>query len=191
MSCEHHLQWPPGTSIPEGEVDQMRPCRRSHWTEVAQRETRSTANFEGQSAIRQSRVKRPRSFVGHPSPEHQIGRLLDNGFGHCGQVMGVERAVTVHETDDAIRCGHQSRPTRRAKASLRLNDHPRSQSDRTFGGTIGRPVVNHKRFVIHWHPSQNPGQGCNLVEDRKDDNRHSWTVVTNEVFRTRIRLRKA
>ena len=116
--------------------------------------------------------------VGARAPRTRSARAVEDGLGHPTKVGGVERAVAVHEADDAVgRVGRQQAgPAGGAEAAAGLVHHPGPAGP----GDVGRPVVgavvDHDGGEAGGHGRQQVGQGAGLVEDGDDDVGHGVSV---------------
>ncbi len=81
----------------------------------------------------------PGTAVGRAAgTEDEVGSAVENRSGDAGEVAGVEGAVTVHETNDAVGGigGQETGPASRPEAANRLHDDVRAGS----AGDVSRAV---------------------------------------------------
>ena len=142
------------------------PSRSSgaHRPAIADLETGTAPDLPRDGPVPQTGVHRPGAGFRTPLAQHQV---LDPGGHRLGdprKLSWVEGRVTVHEADDVGRRRLEAGLARGAEARPRLTHHLGAQRGRTFGRTVGRPVVDHDRVVTERHPLQHPRDRCELVQ---------------------------
>jgi hypothetical protein len=125
-------------------------------------------------------VPRPDPAGDRASPsDRQVGAPGPDVVEQRQHVVGVERAVAVHERDVVARRGQQPGVHGGAVAGDGLVDHPGSPGARHLGGVVARPVVDHDDREPRGHPGQQADQRGGLVAARQHevaDGLHEVTV---------------
>ena len=179
-AAQHHLQRPAEAAVPDAEGQQGVAPGGPHGPEVAQRPARPPAQLEGQDGVGHPGVARPGRGDGRAAgSQHQVGPAGQHRAGHRREVAGIERAVAVHEADDAVgRVGRRRGPAQQAdpKPGPALGDDTGARRPGDVARTVGGAVVDHDRPVPGRHGVKEGRESRRFVEDGDDHVGHGSFV---------------
>ena len=174
-----HLERPSRPAIFDAEGQEVVPAGGAHRPEVVEREVQPPPELEGQDAVGEAGVARPRAPGRPAGRQHEIGVTPKDRIGDLRELPRIEGAVGIHEAHDVRAGGDETGPTGRPEAAARLAHHERTARGSDRGGPVGGAVVDDDRPVAGRQRREQRGQGALLVERRQDhvDGHRSTSVA--------------